>query len=130
MFQWLEHTGELELAIEADTPHAVFADAVRAFGELVGEGEPAERTSRELCVQSSDMATLLADWLNELTFLADTEAFVPEELEAVQLTGPNIRGKVIGHTDEPRPLVKAVTYHDLVFEPAGGRWRARVVLDV
>jgi SHS2 domain-containing protein len=37
---------------------------------------------------------------------------------------------VRGHVGNARPLVKAVTRHDLAFEQAKGRWHARVVLDV
>jgi len=37
---------------------------------------------------------------------------------------------VAGVLGEPPPLVKAVTYHRLAFEPSGERYVARVVLDV
>src|SRR3954452_5779508 len=40
VFRWAEHTGELELEIEAASEHGVYEDAVRAMGELLGGDRP------------------------------------------------------------------------------------------
>lgn len=63
-------------------------------------------------------------------FLAETEDFVPERLQVLQLDGGSLRATVAGRRDAPPHLVKAVTYHELAFERTDAGWRASVVLDV
>ncbi|SEH10216.1 archease [Thermoleophilum album] len=128
-----EHTGELELEIEAPTLEAVFAQALRALAELL-EGPGEERAGapvlREVVIESSDRAALLADWLSELVYLADRDGFVPDAIEHIDVAERTLKATVRGHIGQPSSLVKAATYHRLELAPAGDRWRARVVLDV
>ena len=133
MFRWLEHTGELQLEVDAATEEDVFAEAVAALGEVVAPDAPAgpPADGYELDLSSPDRSTLLADLLGELVYLAETREFVPRRLAAAQLSPTRLVGRVEGDRGEPRHLVKAVTYHDLAFERSeDGGWRARVVLDV
>ena len=131
MYRWIGQTGELELAIEAPTESAVFADALAAFAELVGDGGHPPAVQREIELEGSELDELLASWLDELVYLADVEGFIPDRLIKLELGEDRLRSTVSGHTGEPRPLVKAVTRHGLRFEsPGEGGWRARLVLDV
>ncbi len=63
-------------------------------------------------------------------FLAETERFVVARVDDVEASEHRLRAVVRGRPGDPRPLVKAVTYHGLSFEPAAGGWRASVVFDV
>ena len=129
MYEWREHTAELELVIEADSEEGLFEDALRAFGELVGRGagEPARH---EVRAEGRDRATLLAAWLEELIFLAETHDFVPERTLSLDLDATGLRAAVEGRRDAPAHLVKAVTYHGLAVERHDGGCRGRLVLDV
>ena len=128
MYRFVEHTAELEVELEASTAEGVLLEALRAFAELVGpgDGDPVERSVE---ASAGDLPALLAAWLDELLFLAETEGLVPEEAE-VSLDGTRARGVVRGRRGKPRPLVKAITLHRLRFRPENGVWRGRVVLDV
>lgn len=128
VFRFVEHTAELEIELEADSPEGVLEEARRAFEELAGtgDGEPVERA---VALEASDVPALLVAWLDELVFLADTEGVVAESAE-LAVAGPRLTGTVRGRRGEPRPLVKAVTLHRLRFRAEDGVWRARVVLDV
>ena len=137
MYRWVEHTSELELRIEAADDGAVFAEALAALAELLGEGASAAEAEggahlvlREVVAYAPDRATLLAEWLGELVFLAETEALIPEGLEDLQLAPDALRATVRARPGEPAHLVKAVTYHRLVCEQVGDSWHASVVLDV
>ena len=127
-YAWVEHTAELELHVEAESEEAVFLDTLAAFAELAGAAE-GEAQEHELELDAPDRGALLAAWLEELVFLAETERFVPEAAD-VALSARRLRSLVRGRTGNPPPLVKAVTYHGLVFERRGGLWHARLVLDV
>jgi SHS2 domain-containing protein len=124
-YEWREHTAEVELAIEAETPAGVFVDAVEAFGRLIeleADGEPARFDVR---LEGTDHAARLVALLEELIYLADTESFVPDRAEVAG-------GRVIveGRRAAFHPIAKAATYHGLTFEQRGDRWFATVVLDV
>jgi SHS2 domain-containing protein len=130
-YRWVDHTAEVELEIEAATEREVFDEALRALGELleVDDSRPAVQ-SRGVAVEAEDRPALLASWLEELVFLAESEGFVATRVLDLDLAAGEVRATVAGVLDEPPPLVKAVTYHRLAFEPSGAAYVARVVLDV
>jgi SHS2 domain-containing protein len=131
-YGWAEHVGELELWIEAPIREEVFVEALRALAELLAGEEPVRPPTgrRQVELRGDGLAVLLADWLGEIAFLAETEGFVPVAVEHLELTPDGLRARVAGHRGAPRHLVKAVTYHRLAFEPRNGGWRAVAVLDV
>jgi len=128
VFRFVEHTAELELELEADAPEGVLEEARRAFAELAGTGS-GEIVECPIAIESPDLPALLAAWLDELVFLADTERLIAESAE-ISMDGPRLTGVVRGRRGEPRPVVKAVTLHRLSFQAENGVWRGRVVLDV
>lgn len=130
MYRWVEHTAELELEIEASSLEGVFEDGLGALAELLGDDLSGPRTTRDVAVPGRERAVLLADWLEELVFLAETEEFVPERLAALEVTEDGLSTVVEGRRGAPPPLVKGVTYHDLELRRDNGSWRARIVLDV
>ena len=133
MYRWIDHTSELELHVEAETEGEVLEDATSALAELLrGDAEAAsgEPVTREVTVNADDRAQLLAAWLEELVFLAETEAVVPERVRFETLDERGLRACVDGRRGQPPHLVKAVTYHRLSFERGPTGWTATVVLDV
>jgi SHS2 domain-containing protein len=131
-YGWGEHTGELELWVTAASEREVFEEALRAVGELLAseEGETGASEAHLVAVEGGDHARLLAGWLEELAFLAETESFVPERAEEVTLAPAGVTARVVGHRGSPPHLIKAVTLHRLAFERDDDGWRALAVLDV
>lgn len=132
VYRFVPHTAELELELESETAEGVFQDALHAFAELLGTAD-GEELERQVSVDATDRALLLAGWLDELLFLAETEGLVPERAE-LELEDSRLRADVHGRRGAPRPLVKAVTLHRLDLRRRNGeggpRWTGRVVLDV
>jgi SHS2 domain-containing protein len=134
--RWVDHTAELELEIEAASEQGVFEEALAALGGLLAEragGEEetdTEPARHEVSASAPDRATLLAEWLSELAFLAESEGFVPHGIERLELSGNALEATVIGRRASPPHLVKAVTYHRLGMWEENETWRARVILDV
>ena len=129
MYEWRDHTAEIELHVTAPTEDGVFAVAADAFGryvELDRSGEPARH---ELALEAPDRGALLVALLEELIFLADTEGFVPDRTE-LRLDGNHLLAVLQGRRTRIDPIVKAATYHGLRFERNDGVWDARVVFDV
>jgi SHS2 domain-containing protein len=135
MHRWVEHTSELELEIEAASERGVFDEALAALGGLLAERAGGEQrdsglTRREVSVSAPDRATLLAEWLSELAYLAESEGLVPVRAERLELTDTALEATVVGHRTSPSALIKAVTYHRLGIWEENETWRARVILDV
>ena len=130
MYRWVDHTAEVELEIEAASEREVLEEAVRALAELLGIETARGEERRTVTLQAGDRPALLAAWIEELAFLAESEGFVATHVIDVNLGPAALKATVTGVLDEPPPLVKAVTYHRLTFEPSGGRYLARVILDV
>jgi SHS2 domain-containing protein len=130
LYRWIDHTAEVELAIEAGSEREVLEDATRALAELLGFDKVLGAESRSVKVSARDRAALLAAWLDELIYLAEHEGFVATALEELRLDEASVTAVVTGLLGEPPPLVKAVTYHRLAFLPTSRGYLANVVLDV
>jgi len=132
-YAFVDHTAELQLEIEAPSRAAVFSDAVLALGDLLaGDLRPdGARQTRQLSVRAADDPVLLAAWLDEIVFVAETEGLVPLRAERLDVGTGEVRGAVsFVEGVAPPHLVKGVTYHDLALFRDGETWRARVILDV
>jgi SHS2 domain-containing protein len=130
MYRWVDHTSELELEVAASTEAGVFEEGVRALSELLGATGAKGSVPRWITVAAADRPALLAAWLEELVFLAESEGFVPVSVEAIELEPAQVTATVLGAIGEPPPLIKAVTYHQLEFTRGASGYSARVVLDV
>ncbi len=130
MFRWVDHTAEVELEIEAASEREVLEEALRALAELLGGEHARGDVQRAVAVAATDRPALLAAWMEELAFLAESEGFVATHVLDVNLGPADLKATVAGALGEPPPLVKAVTYHRLAFERSDGGYVARVILDV
>jgi SHS2 domain-containing protein len=129
-FRWIEHTGELELELDADSERGIFQAGFWAMRDLMSSNESPKRIEAPVALTGEDRAVLLADWLGELAFLGETRGLVPDRLASFELTDKGLTAVVAGSAGDPPHLVKGVTYHGLRFEPTEAGWLARVVLDV
>jgi len=130
VYRFVDHTGEIELAIEASTEDGVFVEALLALRELIDCADGGRRARHEVDVSAGDRGLLLVEWLTALVFLAEVEGFVPERVAALELFGDRLCATVDGRRARPAHLVKAVTLNSLEFRPMNGGWHGRVVLDV
>lgn len=130
MYRWVDHTAEVELEIDAANEREVLEDASRALAELLGFPEVSSDERRTVAVTAPDRPALLAAWLEELVFLAESQGFIAGRLLDLELGHDSLRATVGGQIGDPPPLVKAVTYHRLAFAPTDRGYFARVVLDV
>ncbi len=127
-----DHTADVRLLVEGPDLAALFAEAGRALGELMGGGAqgPLGEAVRAR-VEAPDRAALLVRWLDELVFLSETEHRVWTDVNVLHADDHAVDAWVRGPAVEAlRTAVKAATYYDLRVEDVPGGVRARVVLDV
>jgi len=93
------------------------------------------REERAVSASGVDAPELVVAFLSQLLVLYDTEGFLVRTVRARALGDPPtaVIASVAGERFDParhpaRAEVKAITLHDLVFDP--GRGRARVIVDL
>lgn len=93
------------------------------------------REERAVSASAEDPASLVVAYLSELLVLKETDGFVGRRIRVRPLGDPptalvaSVGGERFDAARHPARMdVKAVTFHDLVFDPAHGR--ARVIVDI
>ncbi|MBX3189203.1 MAG: archease [Labilithrix sp.] len=131
--RFVEHTGELELRLEAPDLASLLEEAARALAEVMAEDAagPPTRAPEHLELAASDRESLFVDWLNELVYRAEVDKCVFVEVRVARATDRKLEAIVRGREpSSPRTAVKAATWHRLRVSDTPEGLEATVVLDV
>jgi SHS2 domain-containing protein len=130
-----EHPSDLGLEATADS----LAELFQALGEEVARqmcpaGVAAAET-RPLAAEAEDVELLLVEYLRQLLGLFNVERFLAAGVRVQAVDERSVRAEVSGEPVDPArhelgAEIKAVTYHQLEVAREGGRWTARVILDL
>lgn len=131
--RFVEHTGEIELRLEAADFASLVEEAARALAEIMAEdagGEPTSAPER-LELAAADRESLLVDWLNELVYRAEVNKCVYGDVRVEHADDRRLEATVRGRApSSPRTAVKAATWHRLRVQDMPAGLQATVVLDV
>ena len=124
--------------VKADTWSQLFAGASDALTSVMVDLADLKQKRRiPIDLSAPTVGELLYDWLSELVYLKDAEAFLVRSANVDVLPGSlwQVRGELIGDTIEPSRQklgqdVKAVTYHLFDVSQNGTDFSAQVVLDI
>jgi protein archease len=140
-FRVLEHTADVGFEAFGLTREEVFANAARALVDLIVPLEsvrPREEATIE--AEGRDDASLLVNWLNELLYRFDVEGRLYSEFDMRLIENSaggqgaltaRARGEAFDRSrHEVKVQVKAITYHQILFEKTPQGWHARVYVDI
>jgi SHS2 domain-containing protein len=136
LFREIEHTADLGIEVESDTPDELFRRAGLALFSLMVNLEKVEpREEREERAQAEGWEDLLHDWLSRLLHHFLQEGFIAALITIEEIDTTHVRARLAGEKldydrHEFETEIKAVTYHQLSVSCQNGRWRARVIFDV
>lgn len=130
-----EHTGEVEMNVEADTLPALFEEAARGLADLLAEDTlgPPTRAEEHITLTSGDREALLIDWLNELVYRGEVNKCIYADVRIDAVDEHTLEATVRGREPHaPRTAVKAATWHGVRIHSRddAGPLEATVVLDV
>ena len=135
-YELLAHTADVGVVARGDTFSEAMSWLATAMFSVIADLDSVEpRESLEVSVTSSDRDALIVDWLNELIYRHEVDAFIPKTFHvSVDEAFWSLIARCEGeHVDGQRHVmgtaVKAATYHGLVAS-YNGEWSIRVVLDV
>jgi SHS2 domain-containing protein len=132
-YEFADHTSELRIRLLAGSLGELLAEAGRALAEiqLRGAAPAAAGEWRRLELSAPDRAGLLAEWLNELIYLAETERWIATEFAVDRAGERSVSALARGTTVERASgLVKAATLHGLRVDEVPGGFAGEVVLDI
>ncbi|HEX2065273.1 MAG TPA: archease [Candidatus Thermoplasmatota archaeon] len=143
-FRLTDHTADLGIEADGASAEEALADAARGLtAVLCGHRDLHRlgRPDRELAftVEAPDRVALLVAFLSELLWHFESSDLLwlgggvslgtgREGIARLEARGNAVRHDPARHGRGVE--VKAVTYHDVRFEPVGGRWHLRVLLDI
>ena len=134
-FQFLPHTADIRMKIEADTLPLLFSAGMKGMSQILKEDQCHEgpyEIHKILTVKSADITCLLIDFLSDVLTYCYTEKAVFCEVHFLEfsqkLMSAKISGKPVDGFDEE---IKAVTYHEAaVNQNTQGIWDSIVVFDI
>jgi SHS2 domain-containing protein len=135
-FEFIDHTADIGIRVQAPTLEDLFETAGLAFTELVTDVDSLDcRVERRFQLEEGDIETLLVSWLQELLYLLDTESLVFGRFQ-VKLDNLSLEAVAWGDVFDPnlhtmKTEIKAVTYHQLeVTKKNDQGWETQVIFDI
>ena len=131
MHRFAEHTGEIQLLVEAPTLEAMYEETALALAELMStEIRPSEATI-EARVEATDRDALYVAFIDELVYRSEIDKRIYAHARVTHVTDTEVTTE-LGGFEPPaiRTAVKAATMHDVAVEITAKGVSARVILDV
>jgi SHS2 domain-containing protein len=135
-FEILEHPADIGFRAFGGTLPELFENSAVALVSIASEINDVEaRHGYSLEATGSDWESLLVAWLSEVFYWFDGKriSFCRFRIRAMD----SCRLKAVAYGEprnslrhHPKPIVKAVTWHQLKINPASDGWMAEVYLDI
>ena len=134
--QWLDHTADELMAVEAPDLPTLFSRAAWGMFSLLTDLDqvrPLEAVT--VSVEADDTPALMVRWLSELNFLHTCRLMVFSEFTVLEASAQRVvaevRGEPIARARHPiHTEIKAVTFHGLRVKKQDGAWKAHVLFDM
>jgi len=131
-YEILEHKADLKIrAIGKDLKELFLNSMIGMFESAKYEGKGKEM-KREIKISSSDLPSLLVDFLSESLYLCEINKEVYHQIQFKNLTEKKLGGTLTGKKLERMGVqIKGVTYHDLdIRQRKDGIWQATILFDI
>ena len=131
-FEILEHVTDLKIKTFGIDKKELFLNAMIGMYEGAKYEGQDGKIEKEVKVFSSDLASLLVDFLSELLYLTETNKEIYEQIQFQKFDDKGMEGILIGRKlKRMGVLIKGVTYHDLeIHKRKDGIWEATVLFDI
>ena len=155
-YEILDHPADLKIRVFGNDLSEVFVNMALAVAKQQTPARvSAKGVAEEIIIESSDLASLLVDWLSEILYRGEINKKVYTDFEITEFSekpykyphrpihkefgeegitfrcGGNIKAKIRGVAVESKNMdIKAVTYHELEIKKIDDHWEAIVVFDV
>lgn len=139
-FEEIDHTADAGLRIYGKNREELFRHAAEGLFHIIGSGSilsdfERPEVTKNIEIHSSDIATLLKDWLSELLYLHSTNHCYFNRFSVQSITDSALTATAEGFfisADQEDNIqdVKAVTYHGLKVTQTNEGFEAQVIFDI
>ncbi|MDB4954905.1 MAG: hypothetical protein JWO36_2474 [Myxococcales bacterium] len=129
---FIEHTGELQVRIDAPSVAELFVEAARTLADVMGAPSgPPLGPWQVVALVSRDREALLVAWLNELIARTEIDHLLYADVVVDETSDRHLAARIRGAPiSETRTAVKAATMHGLRIGSGPGGATATLILDV
>jgi SHS2 domain-containing protein len=134
-YEVLEHTADLKIKVYGLDLPELFINAGKVIAEQQNPEAKNQRPEKEewesVEINSSDLNSLLVDWLNEILARSDISDKVYLDFQIEDLSDTYLKAKMRGVKVSQKQLeIKATTYHGLEIKKADQHWEAIIIFDI
>ncbi len=131
-YKLLEHTSDLFIEAEnKDFPSTLADIAIGMFSQMGGD-YASETDSITVEASSDSPEGLVVAFLSEIVAEVEIQSFTPKSITISSYDSEknSISALIKGERKPAENIIKAVTYHELLVEDLGDKYRIRVLFDI
>ena len=135
VYRFIDHTADLGIVVRGEDPKRLFVNAALALVDIVvGPTSARAQARRMIDFTGDDWPDLMVNWLREILYLWNGEAYLVNDVHMTDLSEKRLRADVALEAYQAdihtiKTEVKAVTYHQIKVGPINGEWEAQIIFD-
>jgi len=127
----LSHTADLKIKVFGKDKKELFANAMIGMFKEAGYMATKEIAKKEVEVESTDLESLLIDFLNEVLYVGSVNKEIYQKIIYREFSDIKIRAELLGKKIKRFNLeIKSATYHNLEIKKTKNYWQAIILFDV
>jgi SHS2 domain-containing protein len=133
-FEEISHTADVKIRVRAPTLEALFSETFKALMQVMYGTDRSGGIFKEIRIESSDIESLLADFLSEVLFVSEVESLVFSDV-AIRIDGLSLTAELTGEPFDPArhsggSEVKGISYSGLAITHGAKGYKLDIIFDV
>jgi SHS2 domain-containing protein len=133
-FEEISHTADVKIRVRAPTLEALFSETFKALMQVMYGTDRSGGFFKEIRIESSDIESLLADFLSEVLFVSEVESLVFSDV-AIRIDGLSLTAELTGEPFDPvrhsgGSEVKGISYSGLAITHGAKGYKLDIIFDV
>jgi SHS2 domain-containing protein len=133
-FEEISHTADVKIRVHAPTLEALFSETFKALMQVMYGTNRARGILREIRIESSDVESLLADFLSDVLFVSEVESLVFSDA-CISIDGLRLTAELTGEPFDPLrhsggSEVKGISYSGLAITHEANGYMLDIIFDV
>jgi SHS2 domain-containing protein len=133
-FEEISHTADVKIRVHAPTLEALFSETFKALMQVMYGTDRSGGIIKEIRIESSDIESLLADFLSEVLFVSEVESLVFSDGD-IRIDGLSLTAELTGELFDPvrhsgGSEVKGISYSGLAITHGAKGYKLDIIFDV
>ena len=133
-FEEISHTADVKIRVRAPTLEALFSETFKALMQVMYGTDRSRGIFKEIRIESSDIESLLADFLSDVLFVSEVESLVFSDVD-IRIDGLSLTAELTGEPFDPvrhsgGSEVKGISYSGLAITHGAKGYKLDIIFDV